>query len=310
MTKATKSAVPASGAAIKSRSGARAKASLGTRQSSTAKTAACTKRIAEVTRALSKPKWIVETAHTKDEHFYKVGDYILPGVTGVLKVIAKGDGLLNWAKNSALAVVEAALLEKMHGQAIAQITIDTEWLEAVLAKAKKRPEKLRDQAADLGTRVHEWIDAWIKGKPLPKITEDMTIACQSFLAFVEERGLIFVAGDTKLGSLTYGFGGALDWLAVDKDGALVLGDNKTSNRIYNETGAQLGGYDVGLFETYDGALRPNYGLILRIDKYTAAFEIAFVRDLVAAGRAFLAAKTLKLLLDNGLIRKETNHGNH
>lgn len=242
----------------------------------------------------------------QSKHYYKINNgKELPGVTGILSVISK-PALIPWAVKQALLVVQEELFAKLNGQMVGSVMISTEYWENLVIKAKARPDKIKEDAGDVGTRAHAWIDAFIKGKPLPEQTEDIKMACDNFLRFWKSEGLTFIAGDTKVASATEGYGGSLDWLAVDKKGDWILGDLKTSNGIWPEYGVQLGGYSLALMETY--GCRATRGLILRVGKEDVEFERGWVNDLVTAERAFINAKNLKqTLADKNFLIKESEH---
>jgi len=211
------------------------------------------------------PVYRVEALEEGGKHFYRVylnsGDTLkLCSVTGILDLIggSKTQALMGWAVKEALKFVGSEL-DKHKGQPIDEATI-----AEILKAGRKRPERIKDAAADLGTRVHALIDLWIAGKTLPELKEDEKIAFENFLNFVKERKLRFVSGDLAVASVKYGYGGRLDALALDEKDKLILFDWKTSNAIRDDYAKQVAGYDVALLETY--GLKADKATVVRFDK--------------------------------------------
>lgn len=215
-----------------------------------------------------------------------------PGVTGVLSIIAKPQ-LITWAGNQAVENAGKALRARLDGKQSKKIELTEEWIASILAEAKKAPEKIKTDAADLGTRAHNYFDQFIRGEAPDKVEQDLKPAVEAFHDWFGKSNLTIVGGDTKVASLKYGYGGALDFLAIDEVGCWVLGDFKTSKSgKYVEYSLQVSAYVNAFKETY--GITCYRAIILRFSKIEPAeFEVSELLDIDASFKAFLAAKELQ-----------------
>lgn len=239
----------------------------------------------------------VKLAVVGKSHFYDVTlsdgqAYRFAGVTGHLQILNK-PALVGWAKKESLLLVQSALTEQINSD----IKITPEWIDDLIKRAKKRPDNIKDAAADLGTRVHEFIDLIIHGKEpkdLKDIPPDLDAPVTAFKTWWKNSGIELVMGDTKVASLIYEFGGSLDALGR-RNGSYIILDWKTSNAIYSEYSLQVSAYAQAFAETYgifvQEAIICRFGKKLPID-----FETRKVGDIDRSFRAFLAAKELSELM--------------
>ncbi|OGS32961.1 MAG: hypothetical protein A2218_10265 [Elusimicrobia bacterium RIFOXYA2_FULL_53_38] len=213
-----------------------------------------------------------------------------PGVTGMLSVISK-PALVPWAKREALGMVENALLKRLDGRQSARLVLDKDWIQSVLEDAKRRPDQLKDEAADLGSQAHAFIDLIVHGKEPETIPEQIAGPVRAFKDWWKASGIQLVMGDTKVASCIHGYGGSLDALGW-RNGKFVILDWKTSSGIYNEYALQVAAYAQAFLETFgvpcEEAIIVRFGKKLPIE-----FEVKELADLSMSLRAFLAAKTLK-----------------
>lgn len=244
------------------------------------------------------PLYKVDLVVAGKAHLYDVtadGSTIrFPGVTGFLSVINK-PALVPWAKREALALVEGALLKRLDGAPRAQVALNKAWIDNVLAEAKRRPDQLKDAAADFGTRAHAFIDLIIHGQEPDVIPPEIEAPVRAFKDWWRGSGIELVMGDTKVASRLYGYGGSLDALGR-RHGRLVILDWKTSSGIYPEYALQVAAYAQAFAETY--GLPCSDAVIVRFGKkLPVEFEVKELADLKLSLQAFLAAKTLKESLD-------------
>lgn len=248
-----------------------------------------------------KPNYKVELIVKGKSHLYKVTqqdgkESILPGVTGVLGIIAK-PALVNWAKKEALAVVRAGLLHRLGGKASKKIAVSADFIDKLIEVAKANPDKQKDDAASLGTRIHAYIDAVITGKPLGKIDNDMLKPVMGFDAWWKSANIEILMGDTRVASLKHGYGGSLDALGYDlANMTLVLTDWKSSKGIWLEYALQVAAYCKAFEETFGIPILR--AIIVRFAKdgqsgTPKGFEVAELRNIDESFAAFLAAKELQ-----------------
>ena len=217
-----------------------------------------------------------------------------PSVTGFLGIIAK-PALVPWAKREALSVVQDELMKRLGGQNSATITLDKSWIENILRDSRRRPDQLKDAAADLGTKAHALIDRIVRGEQVAEIPAEIEAPVKAFQQWWAKSGIELVLGDTRVASRQYGYGGSLDALGR-RNGKLVLIDWKTSTAIYTEYALQAAAYAQAFKETYGVACSEAF--IVRFGKkLPIEFEVKELADLDLSFQAFLAAKTLKESLE-------------
>jgi hypothetical protein len=247
---------------------------------------------------LLQPKYHVDLVIEGKSHLYDVSSEgecaRYPSVTGFLSVINK-PALVPWAKREALASVESALLKRLDGKNLAKIILNKPWIETILKEAKKRPEQIKDEAADLGTKAHAFIDLIIHGREPESVPEAIEGPVQSFRDWWMKSGIELVAGDTKVASVEHGYGGSLDALGR-RNGKLIILDWKTSSGIWTEYALQVAAYAQAFRETY--GLPVEEAVIVRFGKKPPIdFEAKELLDPNLSFQAFLAAKALKEALD-------------
>jgi hypothetical protein len=104
----------------------------------------------------------------------------------------------------------------------------------------------RDEAADVGSLVHDTIQARIHKEQEPAIPEAMRERVMSALSAYQEwfdgNRMTIVATEVPQVSELYRFGGTIDAVARDGKGRLCLLDWKTSNGVYPDYAIQLAAY--------------------------------------------------------------------
>lgn len=254
------------------------------------------------------PKYAVELIAKNNTHSYRVRwleqdnlttetwhESIYPGVTGTLGIINK-PALVNWAKKEALKIVQDGLMKLLSPALKKRVTISYDFIQRLVDEARKKPDRLKDAAADLGTKAHAYIDVIVKGGRPEKLDNDILKPVSAFAEWWRKCGITLLLGDTKVASRVHQYGGSLD--AVGWDGArqcLVLIDFKTSKAIYDEYALQVSAY-VRAFEEMYGVSIPR-AICIRFAKDGArtnenGFEVVEVRSIDESFKAFLAAKEL------------------
>ncbi|MCS5657630.1 MAG: hypothetical protein NZ762_04135 [Dehalococcoidia bacterium] len=213
---------------------------------------------------------------------YRVEGYdeLFPSVTNVLDVINK-PALVPWARNMALESVETAL-KKRSGTREA---ITPEWISQVISEARRRPEQVRDQAADFGTQAHVAIDQIVQGLE-PQIPPEMELVVNNFTEWRRDANLDLHLTETMVFSDKYRYAGAMDAIAY-RDGSLVALDWKTSNGLYPEYALQVAAYANALAEMTGKPVTEAW--TVRFGKTTPEFEARQVIDLEKSFIAFRAA---------------------
>lgn len=185
----------------------------------------------------------------------------VPSVTTVLSRFKQAEGLMHWA-----------------------------WQQGVDGNDYRDS---REEAAGAGTLAHQMIEAHLLGLSPEAVDgpdEQIALAKEAFRGFLrwlESTKFIVKHTELSLVSNEHSFGGTLDCIG-SVSGALVLGDWKSSNRIYSDYLAQLGGYAVLWEETHPGEIL-NEAHLLRFGKADASFHHhAWLRSTLEVGmRQFL-----------------------
>lgn len=158
--------------------------------------------------------------------------YYRKSVTGILNDCIAKPGLVYWA----VELGEDYLLDLIaSGKVLTEMDVLTAGQQHTIRK---------QEAADIGTQAHEWIDHWLNGEN-PEIPADQNVAMaiQSFLTFQRDHQVKWHEGEQIVCSDTYGYAGRYDRVA-EIDGKLYLVDFKTSNAINPEYALQTALYQI------------------------------------------------------------------
>ena len=196
-------------------------------------------------------------------HRYTYEGVQYPSVTSILKVMGKSDALMSWA---ARQTAEAAV--DMFTDGLGSITIldgttytdksslakllDTVGREGAIKALTSRSSWKRDEAAHLGTEVHNLADLVVRGQPTPSMTETQRVRVLHYAKWWEaqlkagvqlrlsEAMVVRPCDDVN----AYGWGGTFDLLYYDGDRQTVLADIKTGKAVYREAVLQLAAYGM------------------------------------------------------------------
>lgn len=162
---------------------------------------------------------------------------LLPGVTGVLKVLAK-PGLQRWIREQTL--MAALTLPREHGES----------LEDFARRAIEDADREAADAADLGVQIHDRIARWLTGEPV--ILDDGAAgrAVRAFIDFWATSGYadLNISVEESFASKR-GYAGRRDIVVRDCDKLVAIIDIKTQKTkpgkkaaTYPEWALQLAGY--------------------------------------------------------------------
>jgi len=161
-------------------------------------------------------------------------------VTTILQAVPK-PALVGWsAREAATFAVDnwkqiSALIRKQEREAAASLV-------------KNAANRNRDRAANVGTSVHQAIEALILDKPMPDWDEQIAGHMDQFLEFVKDFDVTFEAAEAQAFSRSERYAGSFDFIGtIPKIGEVasgprVLGDVKTGKGIYPEVALQLAAY--------------------------------------------------------------------
>lgn len=168
-----------------------------------------------------------------ESHQYWVNGKRPPSVTGILNVIDKSRALVPWALEEAVK----SLLPRLNKKLTA----------SELVKACFASEEKKTAASDLGTKIHEWCEEFIRSElgqaETPAMPTDKAIltGANAFLDWVMSHKVEFVSTERVVYSKEHNYIGTLDIEAV-VDGERCLIDLKSSNGLYNTVRMQTAAY--------------------------------------------------------------------
>lgn len=260
------------------------------------------------------PLYTVKLIADGKSHFYTIGNdpTYFPGVTTVLGATIAKPQLLPWAvKACSDNIMEELTKLAAVNQTIKYMTyLEPAIIERVCTEGKNIYKKKASEAADIGSRVHQAIDLIIRGE-IPTISEDIKSGVQGFIDWQEKYKVKIEAGDTKIASKIFGYGGSLDFIAFI-DGEPVIFDNKTTKKrkdadhgIYPEYAYQLAAYAQAFHETYGLEVKQVYCLWLNKEK--PEFKAVKISNLAEAFQGFLSALKLYKLSKYELFDKHETH---
>ena len=221
---------------------------------------------------------------SEEAHLYVLDGKPLTGVTTILGVIAK-PALIQWSAGMAADYASAL------------IKADTKYTEdqlvEIFKEAKVAHRKKKEAAGNTGTKVHDWIERYIKAKiagiELPAFEEDIKHITDQFVVWATENNITFLVSEKRLFSKEYWYAGTVD-LVFLKDGKKYVGDIKTSSGIYGrEFFFQCAGYQIALEEQGEKDIFGS--TIIRCGK-DGSFEIKDSFDIESDKAGFLAALRL------------------
>ena len=151
---------------------------------------------------------------------------------------------------------------------------------------------LRDQdALDIGTIAHKWVEADIKGKEfkMPDIAPEMKEKVEnSFLAYLEWKDQVhfkLIKSELSLVSEEHRFGGTIDIIG-EINGQQAIIDIKTSKEIYIDHRVQVSAYKMLYNESFtDIPITMTY--ILKLGKTDGGFSYHYLPDLEKEWQIFL-----------------------
>lgn len=231
-----------------------------------------------------------------ESHRYKLQgekSYLI-SVTTCTGVIDKSRFLIPWA----VGLVGTYLRQYFENSSVNQYT--SEELTPVIEEALKQHQVKKEEAASVGSMVHEWAEKFAiakqTGSPLPELSDDMDArviaGINAFLDWYNSHDVKFEDTERMLYSRQHGYVGLTDAIAV-VDGKRTLIDYKTGKGIYNEFYYQLAAYWQAYEEETNQPIEQ--ALILHFNKETGEFEKKEISrdELNANFPVFLACLTIK-----------------
>lgn len=148
-----------------------------------------------------------------------------------------------------------------------------------IEEGSKAHTKFKEQAADMGTQVHDWAEQYIlyelkriKNKPEidKKADERVKNGIIAFLQWVDQHKIKFIDSEKLVYSKKYEYCGLADCIAK-VDGKMTLVDFKTSNYMAIEYFAQVAAYAMS--DAEESGREYDRCLIIKFSKETGDFEL-------------------------------------
>lgn len=194
--------------------------------------------------------------------------------------------------------------------------IDSDDRDAAYDLLKRSPWRKRDKAADVGTAIHEAIEAHVLGKPAPEWPLPLRPRMQAFERFLAEYEPAFVptpatgsdgegAGillaEAPVFNRTQKYAGTLDGM-VEIGGRTLVLDVKTSAKgIYPEIGMQLAAYRfaefVGLPDGSEQAMPRTDGAVALHLPEDGSYELREIQADEETFRSFLYVREVYRFLN-------------
>lgn len=183
-------------------------------------------------------------------HIYSLDGKRIDGVTSALSIIAK-PALVYWAVGEAVKVLERSIKPG--------VSYDEIQLKNLLGNAKGSHRRVSDEAATMGSMIHQWIEDYISGKnpPMP-VNNKIKSSVEQFLKWVGEYQVKFLKSENLVYSKVGNYAGTFDFIA-EIGGKKYIGDFKSSSGIWDEYWLQVAAYQQAYLEefpteTIDGAM--------------------------------------------------------
>lgn len=213
------------------------------------------------------------------------GDTIF-GTTSITGLLDKSGALMGWVAKMMALYLNGLLSE---GKPITSDSIEL---------AKKEYRKLKAEAADIGTMIHEFAEKWITLKKKPEIPENEKVrnGAIAFLKWVKDTRVEFDNSELIVYSKKYNYAGIMD-ADGHIDGKKCIIDFKSSSGIYPEMFMQLSAYwlarEEELGKEYD------LGYLVRFGKEDGNFEVKEIsrKEHLKNKEAFLGLLKVRERLD-------------
>jgi hypothetical protein len=185
---------------------------------------------------------------------YLIDGNIYPRVSQFLSNLDKS-ALIQWSANKAVDYIDGELNRKFVLNHF-EYRFNDDFKKQTLEYAKTAHRRIKEDAGDIGTLIHNAIECWLKNKDfksMAKTRDDfntISLAVENFKKWWTDNSFELVASEMPVGSIEYGFGGRIDILAKQRD-KVVLIDLKTSKGIYHSHKVQCGAYGLALEEMYN-----------------------------------------------------------
>jgi hypothetical protein len=193
-------------------------------------------------------------------HMYFWGGKHLPSVTTIISRLDK-PLLIQWAANCTADYIRQRADEWPDGYRLSQGTLSN-----LCEEARYAHRTIKEDAGDIGTRVHRYARAILEGKsPEEPLDGPAQKAIEAFWQWVEMHRIEPIAVERRVMSESYLYAGTCDFFG-HIDGVLSILDFKTGKGVYDEAWWQTSGYEVALAEELGNLPVPAARWIVHLNK--------------------------------------------
>jgi len=213
----------------------------------------------------------------------------VPGVTTICDSLPK-PFLVPWAANKAAEAFRAGVEPG--------VIYDAEMLDALAESSRKAHSRIKQEAADKGTAVHNWLERFLKEGVEEEITEPQVAnGVAAARAWLGEHKVEIIEIERRVFHRELLYAGTLDVLAI-VDGVVSILDWKTSKTLHTEYYAQTAAYLMA-YSHETGVQIPNRWVI-RLDKESGEPEFILLgpETIATHFRVFTAALELYRAMKN------------
>lgn len=207
----------------------------------------------------------------------------LPSSTTITGQLDK-PALVQWASNMAVTYFQERILDDIETGKVTIEDLKKKDLKFLVKEAKMYHKKKKEDAADLGSRTHHWIQAYFEASEGEEVTfdPDMEKAVSAFMEWYlkyEVHPLTLNINGKKKPAIELmvwskeagGYAGTLDLVAYVRDPGkahhdLTVIDFKTAKGIYPDMAMQVSSYFYAFIERW--GIQPIRSAIVRLDKET------------------------------------------
>ena len=225
----------------------------------------------------------------EEKHRFTIAGRDIISVTGATSMVDKSGPLMGWqeklSREDLMPEVGKVLTEEMVLRAT-----------SLHRKRKEEAKDIGTQIHDwiesyIGTQIHDWIESYIKNQKL-KIPDDEKIknGVLAFMKWVDENKIKFLKSEEYVYSKKYDYAGILD-IEAKVNGKLAIVDIKSSNGVYNEMRYQVAGYRGAKEEMNKKKYDESW--IIQLGKDTGEFKTYLLDSHKKDFAAFLGALTIK-----------------
>ena len=205
------------------------------------------------------PKYQDTVVQRPGEHLYKNGNpnttcYMIDGVkhrrvTTVLEKTIPKPALIPWAKEVALAKVQKTLLDPTVITDLPDVMLYGDsyqaWATNLINVARNRPDEVKDEAANWGTRAHHTIEQYIlaglNNLIVYDVPDEFAPVIKSFEEFTASHNIEWLATEMVVWDSDLAVAGTVDAIGRSPNGWVIC-DWKTSKGHYPEMALQLSAY--------------------------------------------------------------------